>query len=152
MVQYDTACFFNTDGQLLGKVGGQIAAEGSNGDRRILDALGTEPLVCAGLQIEPHPPFPYQIRVCLVQPGFPTAFLVYHYPNFTFWTGDHSGQEDSFFQLDGLASGGQIPLATQDSRLTANRICRSSIGTLPSMNLLALLSSPIKVNLASRST
>ena len=41
MVQYSTACFFDSDGHLLGKVGGRIAADGINGDDVSLTTLGT---------------------------------------------------------------------------------------------------------------
>jgi hypothetical protein len=111
MVQYSTACFFDSEGHLLGKVGGRIAADGINGDDVSLTTLGTtDRWFVMVRRFEKHFPYDYQTEIRLVQPGFPTAFLLYHSPNSLSWTDTpESARPNPFFAIDVLPGGGRIP-------------------------------------------
>jgi hypothetical protein len=110
MLQYSTAFFFDADGKLVGKLGGGIAADGINGDDVWLMDLGTPDRWFAMItRFEKQPPYTYQTEVCLIEPGFPTAFVVHHFPNSTSWT-DGRSSSGNFFMYFGLPNGTKMPI------------------------------------------
>ena len=111
MIQYSTACFFDSNGHLLGKVGGRLAADGVNGDDVSLTTLGTTDRWFVIVdRFEKHAPYDYQTEIRLVQPGFPTAFLLYHYPNSMSWTNTpESARPDPYLTVNGLPGRKFIP-------------------------------------------
>jgi hypothetical protein len=112
MAEYSTACFFDGEGRLLGKVGGQLASDKVNGDDVELTTLGTDRWFAMVDRFEPHGAFSYQTEVHIVEPGFPVAFHIYHYPNTTSWTDTTAtAAGGSYFEFEGLASGRVPPKA-----------------------------------------